>query len=194
MSHRVPAALPDRAAYPRGLPVACAILALLNVFSSAADTYRGTAKNPSILICSPDGPGGLVGSHFLDLQYLRELRTSGFEPDFLDSDRDFTWDRIKNYNVIVIYNCPPAKPGPKGRRTLATSSHAPPHKEFLTTVERFLEAGGGVFLMVHTYHPGSQVRPLMSRGARGCRSRATWKMTRRRSFPSRTCAASRSSP
>ena len=101
---------------PNHRVVTCVAAVLLTLLAGAPPAPAAPAERPSVLICSPNGTGGLVGSRFLDLQYLRELKGAGFEPDYLDSDRDFSWDRIRQYNVIVIYNCPPAKPGPKGRR------------------------------------------------------------------------------
>jgi len=46
----------------------------------------------------------------VDYQYLRELHEKGFEVDYLDYHRDFTWERIKNYNCLVIQFCPPLWP------------------------------------------------------------------------------------
>lgn len=143
------------------IPALCLLAGTLIAVVTGESQGATAQRRPSVLVVSPDGTGGLVGSYFLDLQYLRDLKAQGWEPDFTDSDSEFTWERVKDYNVIVIYNCPPRQMGPKGRRTVATSKDAPQHADWIATVERFLEAGGGVFLMAHTYNPDEQVRPMI---------------------------------
>jgi len=61
-------------------------------------------SGPAVLICSPKG----VWQPHVDLDWLREMHGAGFEPDYLDHHSDFTWERIRRYNCLVIYGCPAA--------------------------------------------------------------------------------------
>jgi len=83
-----------------------------------------------------------VNYGWVDLRLLRELHEAGFEVDYTDHHRDFSWERVRHYNVLVIYGCP-AKEG----RGWGFPDGPPYQDAFIGTVERLLEAGGGVFLM-----------------------------------------------
>ena len=95
------------------------------------------AANPAVLICSPIGPS----YGYADLNYVRELHQAGFEVDYTDSLDDVIWERIKQYNVVVLYRSPDvAGWGPPPAMQSARDA------EFAQAVLRFAEAGGGVFL------------------------------------------------
>jgi hypothetical protein len=96
-------------------------------------------KKPSILFCSPKGADGC----YIGLAYLKELHTKGYQVDYLDSFDDFTWKRIKKYNVLVLYMTPETRQynicgGPKPKTGV--------NQAFVDNVMRFVEQGGGVFL------------------------------------------------
>jgi len=107
---------------------------------------------PSVLICSPKGT---LTPH-VDLQWLKDLHGAGFEPDYLDHHQDFSWARISQYNVLIIYGCPAAAAN-AGFQFPATG---PRLAEYNSLIEDFLAAGGGVFMMVHTDNGDSRVRTL----------------------------------
>ncbi len=100
---------------------------------------------------------------WVDLDYLRELRAKGFEVDYTDVHSELTWERVRRYDVLVIYVCPLARGA-----YYDNSPDRPPYRdEFVEIVERFLEAGGGVFLMARSLNADESFRPLIDRwGAR----------------------------
>jgi hypothetical protein len=111
------------------------------------------AERPAVLVCSPQG----TSSAHVDLDLLRELYACGFHPDYLDSHSDFNWTRISQYNVLIIYGCPAAD----ASKNVPYPSSGPRQAEFISLIESFLAAGGGVFLMVHTDNGDQHVRPLI---------------------------------
>ncbi len=127
---------------------------------SASRTYRVVstgpagppAPRPSVLICSPQGTSG----PHVDLQWLKDLHAAGFEPDYLDHHQDFSWSRISQYNVLVIYGCP----APDASDSFQFPHQGPRLAEYNSLVEDFLDAGGGVFMMVHTDNGDAHVRTL----------------------------------
>jgi hypothetical protein len=98
------------------------------------------AQNPAVLVVSPQS--GVAG--WADLDYLGELRSAGFEVDYTDKTADFTWDRIRAYNVLIIYAVPP----PPGVDAWPFNGTQPIYQsDFIALVERFLQEGGGVLLL-----------------------------------------------
>ncbi len=93
--------------------------------------------NPSLLICSPRGPA----HGYADLNYLEELHEGGIEVDYTETLADVTWDRVRQYNVLIVYLTPdvsvnvPPPPEP-----------SPAERAFVETIMRFVQAGGGVLL------------------------------------------------
>jgi hypothetical protein len=122
-----------------GLSCFATTLALLLCLDGHQTAAAATAR-PALLIVSPKG----TSDGWVDLDYLRELHAAGFEVDYTDSLADVTWERLRQYNVLVLYNCPP-DPGQQGwpfRRP------PPIYKtEFIGLVNRFVSQGGGVLLM-----------------------------------------------
>jgi hypothetical protein len=98
------------------------------------------AQRPALLVVSPPGTSG----GWVDLTYLRELYDAGFDVDYTEAMADITWERLRQYNVLVIYTCPP-EPGQNGWpfRGPQPISKA----EFIALINRFLGQGGGVLLM-----------------------------------------------
>ncbi len=98
---------------------------------------------PAILFLSPKGTQGYV-----DLDYLTELYAAGFEVDFIEDVTEFrndiTWDRIKDYNVLVIY----ATIDGYNVSTAHQSSDPATITNFVNLIEDYLDQGGGVFLHV----------------------------------------------
>lgn len=88
---------------------------------------------------------------------------AGFEPDYLDAHTDFSWERVRNYNCLVLYGCPAAG----DEKSWGFPRNGPRRQDYIDTVERFLAEGGGVFMMVDTHNADQDVKPLIERwGAR----------------------------
>ncbi|MCM8785073.1 MAG: hypothetical protein NC827_00710 [Candidatus Omnitrophica bacterium] len=90
-------------------------------------------KGISILFCAPQ-----QGYGWIDFTYLKELYQKGFEVDYTESLNEITWDRIKNYNVLVLFQSP--------------GYHYQKEKieydsEFKNLIEKYVSEGGGVLLM-----------------------------------------------
>jgi len=111
------------------------------------------AQKPAVLIVCPH----LGSSNWADLNYLAELHEAGFEVGYTDTNADFTWDRAKQYNVLVIYSVPPEQEARvyEGRLHYAGQ---PDKQEYLEIVNRFLQASGGVLVMARV---SNAVDPLV---------------------------------
>lgn len=108
---------------------------------------------PAVLVCAPQGTTG----GYVDLDWLTDLYLLGFKPDYLDAHADFTWSRISQYNVLILYG----SPAPDASKAMAFLSAGPRQAEYISLIEQFLAAGGGVFMMVHTDNGDKHVRPLI---------------------------------
>jgi len=109
---------------------------------------------PAVLICSPQG----AWKGHVDIDWLRQLHEAGLQPDYLDSHHDFSWDRIKQYNCLVLYGAPAAD----AKKAWGFPSTGPRLAEYRQTIDRFLEAGGGVFMMVDPFNADQDVKPLIA--------------------------------
>ena len=89
------------------------------------------------------------GSHGgeIDYAYLSELHEQGFEVDYLDFHRDFSWDRIKSYNCLVIQFCPPAED--ELELDWMNIERPPLKPEFIELLDRYLDEGGGVLVTAY---------------------------------------------
>ena len=63
------------------------------------------ARQPSVLVhCARANVS--QWSWWVDLDYLQELHRQGFEVDYTDQHSDFTWERIRQHDVLVLYSVP----------------------------------------------------------------------------------------
>ncbi len=106
---------------------------------------KGPTVRPSILFCSPRGVD-TAGHSWIDLEYLQELHARGFEVDYTNDLGEMTWNRIKQYNVLVLY-CTPDAFAVNPNVGLNEPSSPERVRAFVVLIERYLAAGGGVFLM-----------------------------------------------
>jgi len=92
----------------------------------------------------------------IDLNYVNELHGRGFAVDYLHRTDEFDWDRIREYNCLVIYDIP----YPEGH-----GEHwgGPNRTEFIELVSRYIESGGGVLLIKAAYHGDDNILPLLSK-------------------------------
>ena len=134
------------------------LVVILVIWAGAHDSAQGAAVDgrPAVLVCSSHG----AGSRYVDLTWLKELKEKGFEPDYLEDGAEFTWDRIRNYNVLILYGTPPDET--RGRSHV-WGAEAPERERFIELVERYLEAGGGVFYFAHTRNADWHSHPLLSK-------------------------------
>jgi len=114
------------------------LLGVAFLFACTASPTAGQAK-PSILFCSPQG----VTYGWIDLAYMAELHDKGFEVDYTETLADATWERIRKYNVLVIYVTPDAY----GVTNLGEKSSPEKVAAFAELIDRYAGLGGGVFLM-----------------------------------------------
>lgn len=114
------------------------IVAMLAVVALASAALAGDRK-PAILFGSLRGPSQAG----IDLTCFKELCDKGYQVDYTMNASELTWDRIRHYNVLVLY---------------ATTGKP----DFPKLVTRFLEAGGGVLLICadHTIPTRSLVPDL----------------------------------
>lgn len=112
-----------------------ALALLLLLWAGAAQ-----AAKPAVLIISPQGLAG----GWVDLQYLNELHRAGFEVDYTNGMGDVSWQRLQQYNALVIFAVPPRA----GVNAWPFSGKQPiDGPAFGDLVNRFISEGGGVLLM-----------------------------------------------
>lgn len=111
------------------------------------------SENPSVLVVSSKNRR----AHLVDFTWLRELKGEGFEPDYLDDLDDFDWERIRHYNVLVLFSVPSSS---RERSTMFRERGARP-EEYVALVNRFLAEGGGVFFMAYTENADDGLRTLL---------------------------------
>ncbi|HID21444.1 MAG TPA: hypothetical protein EYP14_03480, partial [Planctomycetaceae bacterium] len=132
------------------LLVVAGVVLAAGVAETSAESDR-----PAVLVCSPNG----TWDPRVDLNWLKELKQRGWEPDYLDNHGDFTWERIKRYNVLVLYGCPPERRGQA--HTFGYPNRPPYQPEYLALIERYLEAGGGVFCMAYVHNGDEGIRAMI---------------------------------
>lgn len=146
------------------LRLAPALLLALGALTPRAAALEDTGgpPRPAVLVhCARPSPDQWYW--WVDLRYLAELHERGFEVDYTDRHSDFTWERVRRYDVLVIYTVPLERGA-----YYDNSPDRPPYRdEFIGIVERFLEAGGGVLLMARSLNGDESFLPLIRRwGAR----------------------------
>lgn len=137
-------------------------LLLLALLAVAPAAPRADVRRPSVLVHAARSAAS-QWYWWVDLDYLAELRAKGFEVDYTDKHSDLTWERVRQYDVLVIYVCPLER----GQYYDNTPDLPPYRDEFIGIVEKFLDRGGGVFLMARSLNADETFRPLIERwGAR----------------------------
>ncbi|MEE8475353.1 MAG: hypothetical protein V3T01_08390 [Myxococcota bacterium] len=118
------------------------VLALLPclVAASPPEASSPAVRRPAILFCAPSPDP--VNMAWVDLSYLSELRRSGFDVDFTRGLGELTWERIRQYNVLVVFRTPDANAVQRGAPSSPARVEA-----FRDLMERFLAGGGGILLM-----------------------------------------------
>jgi len=141
---------------PRALP-ARAVLSLALLATLLLPASTGAADRPALLVVSPHG----TANGWVDLAYLAELHATGFEVDYTDSLAEVTWERLRRYNVLIIYTCP----GAEGVDTWLFRRKPPIALDaYLEVIDRFIDAGGGVFIMAtETQIRATLTQPLLER-------------------------------
>lgn len=109
------------------------IVELKNIEEITEETKR-QPKGISILFCAPQS-----GYGWIDFTYLKELYEKGFEVDYTENLKEIIWDRIKNYNVLVLFQSP--------AYSWVHQEKSKYDNEFKNLIERYVSEGGGVLLM-----------------------------------------------
>jgi hypothetical protein len=113
-------------------------------------------NSPAVLFCTPRG---LSSSPGVDLDLLRDLHAAGFQTDYLDHLKDFTWERIRQYNVLVLIGAP----SEEEKRHFYFPAEGPRQTEYIELIDRFLDEGGGVFAMIYTDSGDQHVQKLVEK-------------------------------
>ncbi len=93
----------------------------------------------------------------IDLTYLGELHQRGFAVDYLNHISEINWERIRQYDCLVVYDVPYPADHTEGR------SDGPHRDEVIALINRYIEAGGGVLLIKPNYHADENIRPLLAK-------------------------------
>ncbi|HEY3417746.1 MAG TPA: hypothetical protein VGM23_12755 [Armatimonadota bacterium] len=124
-------------------------VALLLVVSAAAQV-KAEEKKPSILIVTGRDK---LPSIYGDFNWYRQLNAHGLQLDthFLNDEpaRPFNWELISKYNCLIFLDLPvDGEMVKKGGAPVNYLWTKPPFREeMLPLLERYLEAGGGVFFL-----------------------------------------------
>ena len=117
----------------------------------AAEEVVEQVRKPAVLIAAWDT------RRYVDLDYLKSLEKAGFRVDFLESWRDFSLERIKGYNAVMMFSFPA-----KGEQTNDPNGGMNPGinaEETLAALKEYLALGGGVFLNIDALRPYSPEEP-----------------------------------
>lgn len=126
----------------------------LVVLALSAGIPAGAANAPAVLFASPQG----ADMGWVHLAYLEELQAVGFQPDLTDSLAQLTWERLRRFNAVVLFISPDAFD------VCQRGQESAPQKvtAFVELIERYLEAGGGVFLFAGENNMGKQLLAELS--------------------------------
>ena len=92
------------------------VLALLPCLVAASPEASSPAvRRPAILFCAPSPDP--VNMAWVDLSYLSELRRAGFDVDFTRGLGELAWERIRQYNVLVVFRTPDGEAVQRGVST-----------------------------------------------------------------------------
>jgi hypothetical protein len=149
--------------------------ASVDVKTDDSTAGAGPQTAPAVLFCSPSGADG----GWVDISYLRNLSAdAGIEGDLtrswgvrsahLETFMNLTWDRVRQYNVLVLYGEPQGIVG--SLYDNVTQMPAGVNEAWVATVLRFLAAGGGVFIFPTEVNREIQQFPTLT-GAFGARRR-----------------------
>ncbi|MBI3990552.1 MAG: hypothetical protein HY350_00225 [Candidatus Omnitrophica bacterium] len=108
----------------------------------------GEEKKPAVLFSCPNENR----YEFVGYDYMKSLVNEGVEVDYVEFAAELTWERIKNYNVVVIMDFPYAKGTLEKSDIGSWFPNVPPYlDDYFAVLDRFLKAGGGVFLHYNPY-------------------------------------------
>jgi hypothetical protein len=110
----------------------------------------GAGAKPVILFAAPSE----LGHGLVDLDYLKQLHGEGFEVDYTESLDELTWERIRRFNVLVIFGAPGGFSFLGELRGEKLTREA-----FATLLERYVAAGGGVLLLAAPAYTRREVLP-----------------------------------
>lgn len=116
-----------------------------------ADPAAGATAKPAILFAAPSE----LGHGLVDLGYLKELHGKGFEVDYTEGLDELTWERVRRYNVLVVYGAPGGFVSVLGELRGAKLTR----DAFAALLERYVTSGGGVLLMPAPAYTGREVLP-----------------------------------
>ena len=125
----------------------CVVLAGVAVLggTSAVSAETGQTSAPSVLFCSWNT------IRYVDFAYYKELERAGFRVDYLDDWKDFSLEKIKGYNAIVLFSFPAW-----GQQLTDPDGGPNPgwnYEQTLDAVKQYLALGGGVIWDIDAFRP-----------------------------------------
>ncbi|HEY3397624.1 MAG TPA: hypothetical protein VGM19_08200 [Armatimonadota bacterium] len=133
----------------------CVALLLLAAGACFAQTPAPAAQKPAILFCCP----GENRYEYVGYDYMQSLVQAGFTVDYLEGSAPLTWDKVKNYNVLFVFDFPAT-----GLNQLESSSFQPQPPwlaDYWAVLDKFLKAGGGIFLHYCPFYGGAAPNDLL---------------------------------
>ena len=131
-------------------------LVLLGMLSTGAGFCQpapAPAHRPAILFCCP----GENRYQYVGYDYMQSLAQAGYTVDYIESAGELTWDKVKQYNVLFVFDFPA-----KGVGGSSSFAMQPPWlPDYWAVLDKFLKAGGGVFLHYCPFYGGAAPNDLL---------------------------------
>ncbi len=140
----------------RALSVLLVTLFVLSCAVAVAQEGPGPGKKPAILFCCP----GENRYDYVGYDYMQALEQAGFVVDYIEGAKDLTWDKVKNYNVLFVYDFPARGPDAEAMST-SLAMRPPWLADYWAVLDRFVKAGGGVFLHYWPFWGGAAPNDLL---------------------------------
>ena len=129
---------------------------LLSAGAGLSQSPTTPERKPAILFCCPgENRYGYVG-----YGYMQALVKAGFIVDYIEGAPGLTWDKVKNYNVLVVYDFPAREAGAESGAT-SFALQPPWLADYWAVLDKFLQAGGGVFLHYCPFYGGAAPNDLL---------------------------------
>jgi hypothetical protein len=113
------------------------------------------ARKRAILFCCPgENRYGYVG-----YDYMQSLVQAGFTVDYIEGAAGLTWDKVKHYNVLFVFDFPA-----RGGGSPSFAAQPPWLPDYWAVLDKFLQAGGGVLLHYCPFYGGGTPNDLLKEG------------------------------
>ncbi len=130
-------------------------LSLLLAPACFAQTPEAQRK-PAILFCCP----GENRYEYAGYDYMQSLTQAGYVVDYIEGGKDLTWEKVKNYNVLFVYDLPAKGPNVESKLVGAFGPNPPWQAEYWAVLNKFLQAGGGIMMYYYPHVGGAAPNDL----------------------------------